>query len=130
MMRCDVSTSRHCNWYDASTCASSHVPWLSQGQAEAGCAACSMRRSLQHLLLPLARTLSSHCCAGSAHLHAVQLDQMSPQWDELVADHILHTHYRRGGAGSAGGAGGRPSGARQRHHAAAAPEVEAQVGFA
>lgn len=34
------------------------------------------------------------------------LDQMSPEWDEVVANHILHTHHRRGGAGASSGNGG------------------------
>ncbi|KAI7846329.1 hypothetical protein COHA_000166 [Chlorella ohadii] len=53
------------------------------------------------------------------------LDQMSPEWDETVADHILQTHHRRGGSKQADGSGAA-SGGRQRHQPAEAAEVDSQ----
>ncbi len=56
------------------------------------------------------------------------LPQMSPEWDETVADHILQTHHRRGGSKQADGSGAA-SGGRQRHQPAEAAEVDSQASL-
>lgn len=50
------------------------------------------------------------------------LDQLSPEWDEVVATHILDTHYRRGGASSGASSCARQQ--RQQQQQAAADEAE------
>ncbi|KAL4446253.1 hypothetical protein ABPG77_003060 [Micractinium sp. CCAP 211/92] len=48
------------------------------------------------------------------------LDQTSPEWDEVVATHILETHHRRGGSSSGSASCGR----QQQQQQQAADEAE------
>lgn len=92
----------------------------------------------QSMLACLLLALSTpSCCSESMGRHwkgtlpdtSLHPLQMSPEWDETVADHILETHHRRGGSKQPTG-GSAASGGRQRPQPAEAAEVESQASGA
>ncbi|KAL4423819.1 hypothetical protein ABPG75_001120 [Micractinium tetrahymenae] len=52
------------------------------------------------------------------------LDQLSPEWDEVVATHILDTHHRRGGGSSGAASIGRRQQQQQQRQQEAADDAE------